>query len=256
MKRIFGMAAPLALCALVFALALAGCSALGGASQPAAPSPTPAAEFGTMRASDAEPAAASAGTAEPTPEPAPEPTAQPGPDIQVADGITYVNGILIANKTYSLPADYNPGVDPTAQAAFDEMAQAAANEGLNIYISSGFRSYDYQAGLYQRYVDRDGQAAADTYSARPGHSEHQTGLAFDLNTISDSFANTPEGQWVAAHCHEYGFILRYPAEKEEITGYKYEPWHLRYLGIEQATAVAESGLCLEEYLGINSVYAG
>lgn len=254
MKHIFGMAALLALCAL--ALALAGCSASGAASA-ASQSAAPSAEFGAAQA--AAPAAtakpAAAPTPEPSPKPTPEPTVQPGPDIQVADGITYVNGILVANKTYSLPPDYNPGVNPDAQAAFNEMAGAAANEGLNIYISSGFRSYDYQAGLYQRYVNRDGQAAADTYSARPGHSEHQTGLAFDLNTISDSFANTPEGQWVAVHCHEYGFILRYPADKEEITGYKYEPWHLRYLGVEQATAVAESGLCLEEYLGIDSVYA-
>lgn len=233
------------LCALT--LVLAGCSASGAApvSQPEAPPAAPA----------AAPTMVPKPTPGPTPEPVPEPTRQPGPDVQVVDGITYVNGILVANKTYALPSDYNLGVDPNAQAAFDEMARAAANEGLNIYISSGFRSYDYQAGLYQRYVNRDGQAAADTYSARPGHSEHQTGLAFDLNTISDSFANTPEGQWVAVHCHEYGFILRYPADKVEITGYKYEPWHLRYLGVETATAVAESGLCLEEYLGIDSIYA-
>lgn len=187
--------------------------------------------------------------------PIPEPTPTPGPDIQVVDGITYVNGILIANKTYALPADYAPGVDAAAQAAFDQMAAAAAQEGLSLYISSGFRSYEYQAGLYQRYVQRDGQAAADTYSARPGHSEHQTGLAFDLNTIDDSFAATPEGQWVAQHCHEYGFLMRYPADKEDVTGYKYEPWHIRYLGVEAATAVAQSGLCLEEYLGIDSAYA-
>lgn len=244
-------AALAALCAL--ALMLAGCSA-GQNSGPASSAPVEV-EFGTRPARTPHPSAEPAAAPAPTQEPAPEPAPEPGPSIEVIDGITYVNGILVANKTYALPADYNPGVDPDAQAAFDVMAQAAANEGLNIYISSGFRSYDYQAGLYQRYVDRDGQAAADTYSARPGHSEHQTGLAFDLNTISDSFANTPEGQWVAAHCHEYGFILRYPADKVEITGYKYEPWHLRYLGVETATAVAESGLCLEEYLGIDSVYA-
>lgn len=169
-------------------------------------------------------------------------------------GLTYINGILIVNKTYSVPASYAPGVDPEAQAAFDKMASAAAAEGLNIYISSGYRSYDYQKGLYERYVARDGQAAADTYSARPGHSEHQTGLAFDLNTISDEFADTAEGKWVAEHCHEYGFIIRYQKDKEDITGYKYEPWHIRYLGVETATAVYQSGLCLEEYLGITSEY--
>lgn len=243
---------------LALALSLTGCAFGMGRSGSA---PEQQKEFGSNPWRDEEDEAASA-AAEPadarpaaTPKPTPEPTPEPGPEIEVVDGITYVDGILIANKSYALPSDYDPGFDAATQAAFDEMAAAAASEGLNLYIASGYRSYDYQAGLYQRYVNRDGQAAADTYSARPGHSEHQTGLALDLNSISDSFANTSEGQWVAAHCQEYGFILRYPADKEEITGYKYEPWHLRYLGVEQATAVAESGLCLEEYLGIDSVYA-
>ena len=177
------------------------------------------------------------------------------PEIEVVDGLTYVNGILIANKSYSLPADYNPGVLPEAQSAFDEMAAGAAKDGIKLYIASGFRSYEYQQGLYQRYVERDGAEMADTYSARPGHSEHQTGLAFDLNEISDAFAGTPEAEWLEDHAHEYGFIIRYPADKEDITGYNYEPWHVRYLGKETAEKVYESGLCLEEYLGIDSVYA-
>lgn len=169
--------------------------------------------------------------------------------------LTYIGGILIVNKTYALPADYAPGVNSEAKAAFDEMQAAAADEGLNIYISSGYRSYDYQAGLYQRYVDKDGKAEADRYSARPGHSEHQTGLAFDLNSIEESFADTKEGKWVLRNCYKYGFIIRYPADKEEITGYKWEPWHIRYLGKETAQSVYDSGLCLEEYLGITSQYA-
>lgn len=169
--------------------------------------------------------------------------------------LTYFSGILVVNKTYALPADYAPGVNAEAQAAFDEMQADAAAEGLNIYISSGFRSYDYQAGLYQRYVDKDGKEEADRYSARPGHSEHQTGLAFDLNSIDESFANTKEGKWVLRNCYKYGFIIRYPADKEDITGYKWEPWHIRYLGKETAQSVYDSGLCLEEYLGITSQYA-
>ncbi|MBQ5333717.1 MAG: M15 family metallopeptidase [Oscillospiraceae bacterium] len=169
--------------------------------------------------------------------------------------LTYIDGILIANKTYALPSDYNPGVDPDAQAAFDKMQSAAAEEGLNIYISSGFRSYDYQAGLYERYVERSGKAEADRYSARPGHSEHQTGLAFDLNSIDITFADTEEYEWVKAHCAEYGFIIRYPEGKESITGYMYEPWHIRYLGAETAKKVTDSGLTLEEYLGIDSKYS-
>ncbi|MDE7303626.1 MAG: M15 family metallopeptidase [Oscillospiraceae bacterium] len=169
--------------------------------------------------------------------------------------ITYISGILVVNKTYALPADYNPGVNSEAKAAFDRMQADAAEEGLNIYISSGFRSYDYQAGLYQRYVDKDGKAEADRYSARAGHSEHQTGLAFDLNSIEESFADTKEGKWVNRNCHKYGFIIRYPSDKEDVTGYKWEPWHIRYLGEETAQAVYDSGLCLEEYLGITSQYA-
>lgn len=169
--------------------------------------------------------------------------------------LTYFQGILIVNKTYALPADYAPGIQPEAQAAFDEMQADAAADGLNIYISSGFRSYDYQAGLYQRYVDKDGKAEADRYSARAGHSEHQTGLAFDLNSIEETFAMTWEGEWVKRNCYKYGFIIRYPADKEDITGYKWEPWHIRYLGKETAQAVYDSGLCLEEYLGITSEYA-
>lgn len=168
---------------------------------------------------------------------------------------TYISGILIANKTYALPADYNPGVDPDAQAAFDKMQSAAAAEGLNIYISSGFRSYDYQSGLYERYVEKSGKAEADRYSARPGHSEHQTGLAFDLNTIDISFADTAEYDWLKVHCAEYGFIIRYPENGESITGYMYEPWHIRYLGTDTARKVYDSGLTLEEYLGIDSKYS-
>lgn len=169
--------------------------------------------------------------------------------------ITYIQGILIANKTYSLPSTYNPGVDAEANSALSEMISAASKEGINLYQISGFRSYSTQVTLYNNYVARDGKAAADRYSARPGHSEHQTGLAFDLNSLEQSFGETKEGKWLAANCWKYGFIIRYPHDKEEITGYMYEPWHVRYLGKDVAKAVYESGLCLEEYLNITSVYA-
>ncbi|MBE6723731.1 MAG: hypothetical protein E7576_00835 [Ruminococcaceae bacterium] len=176
--------------------------------------------------------------------------------IETIGGVTYVDGILIANKTYSLPRDYAPGgLTADCQAALDAMCAGAASDGIVLYPISTYRSYDYQEGLYNRYVERDGKAEADRYSARPGHSEHQTGLAIDLNSLEYAFADTPEGRWIAAHCHEYGFILRYPEGKEDVTGYRYEPWHVRYLGIATASAVAASGLTLEEYLGITSEYA-
>lgn len=176
-------------------------------------------------------------------------------EIYEEDGLTYVYDILIANKTYSLPEDYNPGEDAESAYAFYTMQEDAAYEGLDIYISSGFRSYSDQDRIYNNYASYDGYEAADRYSARPGHSEHQTGMAFDLNTIDESFAYTAEGEWVKENCHKYGFIIRYPEGKEEITGYMYEPWHVRYIGIEKATEVYESGLTLEEFLGIDSVYA-
>ncbi|MBQ4556566.1 MAG: M15 family metallopeptidase [Clostridia bacterium] len=177
------------------------------------------------------------------------------PTIETIDGFTYVNGILIANKTYSMPDTFDPGyLNPDAYAAFEQMKSAAANDGITLKIISGYRSYSHQTRTYNRYVSRDGQAAADRYSARPGHSEHQTGLAMDINSLEQSFGETPEGIWLAEHCAEYGFIIRYPKEKEVETGFMYEPWHIRYLGKDIAAAVKGSGLCLEEYLGITSVY--
>lgn len=171
------------------------------------------------------------------------------------NGITYIDGILIANKTYGLPSSYNPGLTKTTQTAFRKMQQAAWNDGISLWIASGFRSYDYQAQLYQSYVNRDGKAAADRYSARPGYSEHQTGLAIDVNNPSSSFNDTKEAKWLSKNCWKYGFIIRYPQNKENITGYKYESWHVRYVGTSLAKKLTQSGKTLEEYFGITSKYA-
>ncbi len=183
-----------------------------------------------------------------------EPT-QPAHEITEEDGFTYVDGVLLVNKSYAIPADYNPGgLTDECSAAFYEMQAAAEADGVSLWIQSGFRSYEDQTDIYDRYVYNYGQEESDRFSARPGHSEHQTGLAIDLNDVSDTFGDTPEGQWVDEHCAEYGFILRYPDGKEEQTGYQYEPWHVRYVGTEMAQAITESGLCLEEYFGISSEY--
>ncbi len=172
----------------------------------------------------------------------------------VVNGITYIDGILIANKTYKLPSNYNPGTNSKAYAAFQKMQSDAYKDGIYLYIASGFRSYSYQQSLYNNYVSRDGRTLADTYSARAGHSEHQTGLAFDINNPSSSFINTREAIWIEKNCAKYGFIIRYQKSKESITGYKYEPWHIRFLGKKLAKKVTKSGKCLEEYLGITSKY--
>ena len=175
----------------------------------------------------------------------------------VKNGVTYIDGVLIANKTYSLPSSYGNGLTSETTNAFNKMKSVADGLGLNLYISSGYRSYYDQKYIYNNYVKRDGQVAADTYSARAGHSEHQTGLAFDLNTISAAFANTNEGKWVADNCYKYGLIIRYPQGKEGITGYIYESWHLRYVGVELATKLYNDGdwITLEEYYGIDSKYS-
>ncbi|WP_210135260.1 M15 family metallopeptidase [Staphylococcus sp. GDX8P80P] len=173
---------------------------------------------------------------------------------EIKNGRTYYDDILIVNKTTTLPPDYNPGENPRAQRALQRMFADAGKEGVNLYQMSGFRSYQTQVSLYQQYVARDGEQAANRYSARPGTSEHQSGLSYDVGGIGSNcnlrecFGDTNEGQWIARNAHNYGFIVRYPKGKEQVTGYQYEPWHLRYLGKDTATKVAQSGKALEEYV--------
>lgn len=164
-------------------------------------------------------------------------------------GITYINGIMLVNKTHPIPQSYAPNLQNVAYNAFLSLKRDAAAAGYDISLLSGYRSYETQRNLYNNYVATYGQAEADTFSAKPGTSEHQTGLAMDVGWIDDAYGNTPSGKWLAANCYKYGFIIRYPQNKEHITGYKYEPWHIRYLGKDIAKDVYESGLCLEEYLG-------
>ena len=171
-------------------------------------------------------------------------------DVIVKSEPTYINGILIVNKKYALPADYNPGVNPEAASALNLLQQGASAAGFSMPLLSGFRSYTTQKALYNSYVAVDGVEVADTYSARPGHSEHQSGLAFDVGNIDYGYGDTPAGMWLASHCHEYGFIIRYLKGKESITGYTYEPWHIRYVGVTVATEIHTRAITLEEYLGI------
>ena len=158
--------------------------------------------------------------------------------------------IIVVNKKYPLSATYNPGENATAKEAFTRLRNDMIAQGLNVgYGYSGFRSYSTQANLYQNYVNRDGQAAADRYSARPGYSEHQTGLAYDLtdkagNLLEDARAS----QWLKDNAHNYGFVVRYQPGKEVSTGFMEEAWHVRYIG-KEAKEVHDSGLTLEEYFG-------
>ena len=187
------------------------------------------------------------------------------------EGLKIIDGILIVNKSYPLPKGYVPKntyndatgkrycsdcIDKDAYSEYKQMKADATALGLNIWIQSGYRSYELQETLYNNYVNRDGKLAADTYSARPGYSEHQTGLAFDLNSISDDFQYTNEGKWVSENAWKYGFILRYPKSKESITGYKYESWQLRYVGKDLASKLYNNGdwITLEEHFNLTSQY--
>lgn len=133
-----------------------------------------------------------------------------------------------------------------------DMFAAARADGHGLMVGSAYRSASYQASLFNGYVASVGFEQASRYSAQPGHSEHQLGLAVDISSMSqqcflqECFTSTPDGQWLAQNAHEYGFTLRYPKGKEAITGYNFEPWHYRYVGIPLATALHQSGLALEE----------
>lgn len=141
--------------------------------------------------------------------------------------------------------------------ALERMVNAAKTKGASLKIASGYRSYRTQITIYNNEVRQYGKAVADTQSARPGHSEHQTGLAVDLQdvagkcVVADCFKDLAEGKWLGEHAWEYGFIVRYPLGKDTITGYRYEPWHLRYVGAELATEMHNNGMqTLEEFFNL------
>jgi len=163
---------------------------------------------------------------------------------------TYIAGILIVNKDIELPRTYNPGLNKRMMLAYYYMKICALKDGAKLKIISGFRSYSYQKQVYNDYVEEYGEKKTNTFSAKPGYSEHQTGLALDICEDSDKFINTKEDIWLQKNAYKFGFIIRYPKGKEDITGYKYEPWHIRYVGKKHAKRIYEKRLTLEEYLGL------
>lgn len=207
----------------------------------------------------------------PTPVPTPTPTPTPAPpatatwpvQLTMAEAASITVDV---NKKHKLPDTYVPagltsygGVQLRSEAAtaMSNLVNAASISGLNIKMVSGYRSFASQTSVYNNYVAKDGQAAADTYSARPGYSEHQTGLAGDVGDVNNvgcdleiCFGNTEAGKWIAANAQNFGFIIRYPQGKEADTGYQYEPWHLRYLGVSTAQAIYASGKTMDQYYGI------
>ena len=188
----------------------------------------------------------------------------PYEDITEAINLNKTN--ILVNKYYYLDKDYIPNnlekistryalsgmrLVSEAKVAFEDMAKSAAKENLKIVAMSTYRSYNYQVSLYNRYKRQDGIEKADSYSGRPGHSEHQTGLAVDVYNEEENYTNfeeTEEFEWMQKHAHEYGFILRFPKDKENETGYIYESWHYRYVGKNIAKYIKEHKISLEEYI--------
>lgn len=179
---------------------------------------------------------------------------------------------VLINKQFALPDEYEPQdlvypdvrftfkekiekrmMRKEAAAALEDLFEGAEKDGIYLAGVSAYRSHSTQTALFNRYVAKDGEEVAKTYSAVPGHSEHETGLAIDVSgsdgkcAAESCFGDTKEAAWLADHATEYGFIIRYPEGKEAITGYKYEPWHLRYVGKEIASDIGERGITLEEY---------
>lgn len=217
-------------------------------------------------------------TVTPAPTATPEPTEVPTPTPIVINTDTSTVTYLV-NREFSLPEDFVPEglttpdvlfpfsdttidkakMTPEAGAALALLFNAAYDEaGLTLYGVSAYRSYARQYTIYATNLATRGIAHTNRYSAAPGRSEHQTGLAIDISCASEgygletTFADTPEGIWVAENAHRFGFILRYPKDKEAITGYNYEPWHIRYVGTELAGYLYETGLTLDEYYGVPS----
>ncbi|MFN2745717.1 MULTISPECIES: D-Ala-D-Ala carboxypeptidase VanY [unclassified Bacillus (in: firmicutes)] len=189
------------------------------------------------------------------------------PTIQNSDNI-----LALVNKDYALPGDYAPAdltvpdvefsftedidkryIRKEAAEALEKMFNAAKKDGFELVAVSGYRSYDRQKVIYDNEVSQKGEEKAKEAVAYPGQSEHQTGLAMDISSRSNGFAlnedfgNTKDGKWVEENAYKYGFIIRYPKNKEDITKYKYEPWHLRYVGKKAAKVIKEHDLTLEEY---------
>ncbi|HEU4964950.1 MAG TPA: M15 family metallopeptidase [Bacilli bacterium] len=206
-----------------------------------------------------------------------EPSSQPASSAHELDkaAVTEPTSVtVLVNKQYALPDGYKPSdliddpnlpfifsgydekrlIRKVAAQALEKLFAAAQEDGIYLAGVSAFRSYELQTSLFNSYVQTQGEAEARRYSAVPGHSEHQTGLAIDVSgstgacAAENCFGDTPEATWLADHAAEYGFIIRYPQGKEAITGYAYEPWHLRYVGVDVAQDMKKQGLTFEEYV--------
>lgn len=253
--RLFALVLPLA-----GALALSGCStaAVAGTQSPTASVPASASAEPTAHVTAEPTVGPSPVTATPVSKPAPPPDTRSGKDL---DEPYAVDGIVVVSKDHRLSSAYVPawaskpqGLHPDVYSAFQELAAAAKADGAPVSIRSGYRSYAAQQASFAKAKKQYDDTTARLYFAEAGASEHQTGLALDAwdgRNRGTAFARTEQASWLAAHAHEYGFIVRYPQGKTDITGYAWESWHLRWVGTEIAAEFGpNSSLTLEEYLGL------
>lgn len=201
-----------------------------------------------------------------TAEPAPVVSVSPSLDMDLHSLDDPASPWVVVNKSRAIdPEGWAPSeldssggapMVPEASSALERMRAAAADAGVPISVGSAYRAYGFQQYLYNDYVARWGTDRADRFSARPGHSEHQTGWAVDVYAsaacrLKECFADEPAGQWIAERGHEFGFLVRYPPGVESVTGFKHEPWHLRYVGVELATVMHERGIAtMEEFFSL------
>ncbi|MGK0465081.1 M15 family metallopeptidase [Clostridium sp.] len=169
----------------------------------------------------------------------------------------YIREFKIPNVEFIANGDPNVRkMEKDSAEALERLFNAAKNDNIILLGVSGYRNYSYQEKLYNDKVNRSGKEEADKYVAQPGESEHQTGLAMDVlsneyTTLDEGFKDTKAYKWIVENCYKYGYIIRYPEGKERITGYDYEPWHIRYVGNDAASQIACNGITLEEYLNIS-----
>lgn len=177
-------------------------------------------------------------------------------EVGVLDANYVPQNLAVPNVAFSTSISERKYMVKEAADALEKLFAQASSDGIELHAQSGYRSYGTQKSIYESYVRGFGEEEASTFSAKPGQSEHQTGLAMDVtsdsveNQLVQEFGETEEGKWVAGHAAEFGFIVRYQLGKEDITGYMFEPWHIRYVGVEHAKYITEHGLTLEEYLGV------
>ncbi|MEK5443403.1 MULTISPECIES: D-alanyl-D-alanine carboxypeptidase family protein [unclassified Fredinandcohnia] len=177
-------------------------------------------------------------------------------EVGVLDATYVPQNLVVPNVDFSTSVSERKHMVKEAAEALEKLFAQASVDGIELHAQSGYRSYATQQVIYDSYVRGYGETEASTFSAKAGQSEHQTGLAMDVtsdsvdNQLVQEFGETVEGKWVAEHAAEFGFIVRYTLGNEDITGYMYEPWHIRYVGVEHAKYITEHEITLEEYLGV------